>query len=114
MYRDPAPPRRRKRRSPEDVLLARLKRYEQLLENAGVKVDRIGGANTNAVDDEHLDESGSRRTSMADNAGHNEPDEPIARQNPLSDDLPPTRAGGKSANSGRFVVEEGRSRYLEK
>ena len=114
MYRDPVPPRRRKRRNPEDILLARLKRYEELLENAGVKVDPIGGAKHGGDDGERVDEHGSRQTSVGDNAGRNEPDDHGARRTQLGDSHPSESTGGKSVNPGRFIVKEGRSRYLEK
>ncbi|KZF26349.1 hypothetical protein L228DRAFT_10495 [Xylona heveae TC161] len=43
VFRPPAPPRRRKRRSPEATLLARLKRYEEMLRSYGVKLDGSDG-----------------------------------------------------------------------
>jgi hypothetical protein len=118
VYRDPAPPRRRKRRTPEDILLAKLKRYEELLENAGVKVDSVGGASggagDGAGDDEHFEDYDSRRNSEVDNASHSARDEYTARQTPLSGSLLSERNGKRLAPQGRFVAEEGRSRYLEK
>lgn len=36
IYRPPAPPRRRKRRSPEQILIARLKQYEDLLQKNNI------------------------------------------------------------------------------
>jgi Fungal Zn(2)-Cys(6) binuclear cluster domain len=114
VYRDPAPPRRRKRRNPEDVLLARLKRYEQLLENAGVKVDPIGRTNSGAVEDEQIEEPESRQTSTADNFTHIEVGKHDATSIPFGDSLSTETSDGTSANPARFVVEEGRSRYLEK
>jgi hypothetical protein len=118
VYRDPAPPRRRKRRTPEDILLAKLKRYEELLENAGVKVDPVGGASGGAGDgtgdDEHFEDYDSRRNSEVDNASHSAQDEYTARQTPLSGGLLSERNGKRPAPQGRFVAEEGRSRYLEK
>ena len=109
VYRDPAPPRRRKRRSPEDIL-AKLKRYEELLQKAGVKVDPVGGAG----DDEHFEDYDSRRNSEVESASRNAQDEYATRQIPLSDGLPSERSGKRPAPQGRFVAEEGRSRYLEK
>ncbi|KAK9483584.1 hypothetical protein V1527DRAFT_498277 [Lipomyces starkeyi] len=41
IFRAPATPRRRKQKSPEAVLLARIKRYEELLKSAGVKIDPL-------------------------------------------------------------------------
>jgi hypothetical protein len=114
VYRDPAPPRRRKRRTPEDILIAKLKRYEELLESAGVKVDLVDGTSSGAADDEYVEDHGSRRSSAVDNASCNAYDEYAARRTPLSDSLPSERSGKGPAPQGRFVAEEGRSRYLEK
>ena len=121
VYRDPAPPRRRKRRTPEDILLARLKRYEELLENAGVKVDPIGRANDDdggggggADDNDVVDERGSRQNSTTDYAGRIGVDELDAKRAEQSGSHSTETSGAKSAFPGRFLVEEGRSRYLEK
>jgi hypothetical protein len=114
VYRDPAPPRRRKRRTPEDILLAKLKRYEELLENAGVKVDPVGGTSGGAGDDDHFEDYDSRRNSEVDNASRSAQDEYATRQTPLSGGLLSEGNGKRPAPQGRFVAEEGRSRYLEK
>jgi hypothetical protein len=109
VYRDPAPPRKRKRRGPEDIL-AKLKRYEELLENAGFKLDPIGDASGGAGDGEHFEDRSSRENSEVGNTQ----DEYAARQIPLSDGLPSEKLGKRPAPQGRFAAEEGRSRYLEK
>lgn len=113
VYRDPAPPRRRKRRTPEDILLARLKRYEELLENAGVKVDPIGRANDGGGGDDDndvVDERGSRQNSTIDYAGRIGVDELDAKRAERSGSRPTET----TAFPGRLLVQEGRSRYLEK
>jgi hypothetical protein len=119
VYRDPAPPRRRKRRTPEDILLARLKRYEELLENAGVKVDPVGRANdgaggVGADDNDIVDERGSRQNSTTDYAGRIGVDELDTKRAEQSGSRSTETSGAKSAFPGRLLVEEGRSRYLEK
>jgi hypothetical protein len=114
VYRDPAPPRRRKRRNPEDILLARLKRYEELLENAGVKVDPIGRVSGGAAENEQVDERRSRQASAVDSADRNETDENDEKRSQLGDSFWAESGGSRSANPGRFISEEGRSRYLEK
>lgn len=40
-YRAPAPPRRRKRQSPDPQLQAKMRRYEEILQKHGVKVDEL-------------------------------------------------------------------------
>lgn len=42
-YRAPAPPRRRKRQSPDPQLQAKMRRYEEILQKHGVKVDELNG-----------------------------------------------------------------------
>jgi hypothetical protein len=114
VYRDPAPPRRRKRRSPEAVLLAKLKRYEELLENAGVKVDPIGPVSRGAAEDDQLDERESRQASAVDSADRNQVDQTDEKRSQFGDILLTESGGGRPANPARFISEEGRSRYLEK
>jgi hypothetical protein len=41
IYRQPAPPRRRKRKVAETDLIIRLRQYEELLRNVGIKVDAL-------------------------------------------------------------------------
>lgn len=40
-YRVPAPPRRRKRQSPDPQLHAKVRRYEEILQQHGVRVDEL-------------------------------------------------------------------------
>ncbi|KAL9043422.1 MAG: hypothetical protein Q9214_003393 [Letrouitia sp. 1 TL-2023] len=51
IYRAPATPRRRRRRSPERSLHARLRRYEQMLENYGVKTEELEGEPASHISD---------------------------------------------------------------
>src|SRR2546423_13241607 len=87
VYRDPAPPRRRKRRTPEDILIAKLKRYEELLENAGVKVDPVDGASGGAADDEYVWGPASWRKPAGGNGRRKAHHEYCARPNPVMDSL---------------------------
>lgn len=114
VYRDPVPPRRRKRRNPEDGLLDRLKRYEDLLQKAGIQIDPISRPNSGAAEDEQVDNREPRQTSASETASRGEWDEPDAKTIPFGESLATERASGKSAHPGRFIFEEGRSRYLEK
>lgn len=43
LYVAPAPPRRRKRQSPDPQLHAKVRRYEEILQQHGVKVDELNG-----------------------------------------------------------------------
>ena len=52
IFRTPAPPRRRKRRSPETTLHARLRRYEQMLEARGVDMESLDAEFRNQTPDE--------------------------------------------------------------
>lgn len=115
VYRDPAPPRRRKRRSPEDVLLARLKRYEELLQSAGIKVDPVHSANEAAAEDDQLDEREPGHTSALDTASRIEVGEyDMSGSNPFGGSLSTDSGNDGSTNPGQFTSEAGRSRYLEK
>lgn len=51
IYRTPATPRRRRRRSPERSLHARLRRYEQMLESYGVKIEELEGEPASHISD---------------------------------------------------------------
>lgn len=114
VYRDPAPLRRRKRHNPEDAFLDRLKRYEELLQKAGIQVDPIRRANSGVAEDEQVDDPKPRQTSASETASHSEGGEHDAKTIPFGENLATERASGKSANPGRFIFEQGRSRYLEK
>lgn len=114
IYRDPAPPRRRKRRNPEDVLLDRLKRYEELLQNAGIKVGPIGRANDGSAEDDQAEDREPRQTSASDNASRSGGGQHDAKTIPFGESISAEMASDKSPNPGRFIFEEGRSRYLEK
>src|SRR5436305_7788120 len=110
VYRDPAPPRRRKRRSPGDNLLDRLKRYEKLLQNAGINIDSISRADGGAVGDGQADDFERGQSPGSENASRSEGGEHDASTIPaVSGSLSTDKT-----NVGRFIFDEGRSRYLEK
>ncbi len=115
VYRDLAPPRRRKRRTPEDLLIAKVKRYEELLKNAGVKVDNVETAEVADTRREYEDERSPRQQSTNGSSLDHHLDEPKPKQGPVHE-----RTGNdfgtdaRPAFQGRLIVEEGRSRYLEK
>ena len=96
VFRAPAPPRRRKKISPEAALLSRLKRAEELLKSHGLTM----GAKDN---DSHMADSQSDDMDVItpvedrDVTGHNE-----------KTTVPSIAA------SGRLIINEGQSRYLDK
>ncbi|PHH66822.1 hypothetical protein CDD81_5954 [Ophiocordyceps australis] len=68
----PAPPRRRKRRLQERELIERLRRYESLLSQHGIKFDAIGhclkGSGADEVEDLETDFEGLKTTPEADSS----------------------------------------------
>ena len=101
VFRAPAPPRRRPRKSPEAILLARLRRYEELLKGFGVKVEAVNGETeiTRQVEAMGIVTSGSPTVTHGDSS-----EETIAKKNVR----PP------SIERGRIVVKNGKTRYLDK
>ncbi|MCJ1390838.1 hypothetical protein MMC18_003699 [Xylographa bjoerkii] len=96
VFRAPAPPRRRKRRSPEAALLSRLKRAEELLQSHRV-------TNDGKDDESHLVDSHSDDMDVATSVEGQEVTS-HTRETPIR---------SLAAENGRLIVEEGRSRYLE-
>ncbi|KAK9317815.1 hypothetical protein V1522DRAFT_437080 [Lipomyces starkeyi] len=96
IFRAPAAARRRKQKSPEAVVLARIKRYEELLKSAGVKIDPL--------DDGHdlgrVAQLGQTAESVASEGSMIG----IEKSSPL-DILP--------MEDRKLIVDEGKSRYLE-
>jgi len=103
IFRAPAPPRRRKRRSPEVGLLARLKRYEELLKSYGAKIDNSNGEGV-VIDPEGHD---MESVTSDDTAGRIHKGSSQAHSK-----MKEARSPG--IENGRLVVGQGRSRYLEK
>ena len=115
IYRDPVPPRRRKRRTPEDLLIAKVKRYEELLKNAGVKVDNVDStAEIAEARSEYEDQLSPRRQSTNGNSLDHRSDQPAQRPGPTFERPGNDLDTGKPKYPGKLIVDEGRSRYLEK
>lgn len=90
IYKTPLPPRRGRRKIPPENLLARLRRYEELL--------RSYGANIEELEEEAAAPSGRRKKESSQDSPH--PDfQEDAEQVPVR---------------GKLIVEDGKSRYIEK
>lgn len=94
VFRAPAPPRRRPRKSPEAMLLTRLRRYEELLRGFGVKIEST--------------------SSDADVVARRVQDLEIVSDGKTTQNRDPaTQMDGKQAQ-GQMIVRNGKARYLEK
>lgn len=95
IFREPAPVRRRKRKAPETDPYAALARYEMILNRLGVNLDTFDGDDTPSKAPEESVQP-AHAAAMKE-AGRAE------------------RANGTGfVNTGRLIIREGRSRYLEK
>ncbi|KAI9810456.1 MAG: hypothetical protein M1827_006232 [Pycnora praestabilis] len=104
IFIDPAAPRRRKRKAPEVSLLARLKRYEELLKNYGVKIEG-DEFEDHKVDHDH-DRGEVEAASSSKSSGYARGDtRPVGKQ------LEESRSPGP--DTGTMVLERGASRYVE-
>lgn len=100
IFRAPAPPRRRPRKSPEAALLARLRRYEELLKGVGVNFEPENEAElAGQMQNVELDQTGVSAT-------------------PESSDgtslKTPQYQAEATVVDGEVVVKNGKVRYLEK
>ncbi|KAL8715737.1 MAG: hypothetical protein Q9220_000404 [cf. Caloplaca sp. 1 TL-2023] len=78
-FRSPAPPRRRKRTSPDPDLYAKVKRYEGLLQARGVKVEELNSRDR--TQSPNYSESPSAKAgSTASTAGRHNPETPDGKQ----------------------------------
>lgn len=93
-FRAPAPPRRRPRKSPEAMLLTRLRRYEDLLRGFGVKIESMS-SDADVV---------ARRVQAMEIVSDG--------KTTLNRD-PAFEMSGKQAQ-GQMIVRNGKARYLEK
>ena len=112
IYRPSAPPRRRKRREPEEGLRARLSRLEELLRAAGAKVDTIdAGRNASQGDSGRPEGSASKDTEegVLDSLTGK-----IRRYSFQNDDGRDRGAMDQSVVPGRLIAGQGKSRYLER
>ena len=96
LFRAAAPPRRRKKTSPEAALLSRLKRAEELLQSHGIPVDAKD-------DDSHMADSQSDDMDVTTS---------VEGRDVTSHNKKTTVRS--TAASGRLIVSEGQSRYLDK
>ena len=92
------PPRRRTKRTQEDLLIARLKRYEDLLRSKGIEPQSIN----NADEGEKQGDDDGITTPSADARGAGET-EPL--------DL---RHSSPSFAPGRLISDQGRPRFIDK
>ena len=99
VFRNPVPPRRRKRRSPEAALLSRLRRAEELLQSHGVTIDAKNCEREPA--DSHSDEM-DIVTSIETGDVRSQPEK-------LG-----THAVASNQEKGRLIFKEGQSLYLGK
>ena len=101
VFRAPAPPRRRPRKSPEAILLARLRHYEELLKGFGVRVEAVNSDTeiTRQVEAMGIVSHGS--ATVADGDSGQKP--AIKKETRLP-----------AVENGRIVVKNGKTRYLDK
>lgn len=97
VFREPPPPRRRKRK-PEAILLARLKRYEEIL--------RENGIDPNVLDGGSEDGAGSIRHDTRVNRVNSAESTPAVPNQ--------FESNTKKIGPGRLIAKEGRSIYLDK
>ncbi|KAF3480959.1 fungal specific transcription factor domain-containing protein [Arthroderma uncinatum] len=104
IYRPPPPPRRRKRRSPEDVLLARLRKYEELLTGLGVDVNKI---DEQKADSPPTAPETSGSSSVAATAAADGDTVGGARTEPKGEETE------LHNQFGRMIIGDGKSQFLE-
>ncbi|KAM5485537.1 hypothetical protein McanCB56680_001837 [Microsporum canis] len=95
IYRAPPAPKRRKRRSPEDTLLARLRKYEELLTGLGVDVNKIDEYKPNSPS------AVSETPGPSYTPGNNYRAEPPGEETELNNQF------------GRMIIGDGKSQLLE-
>lgn len=96
-FRVPAPPRRKKKRTQEDILTERLNQYEQILQQKGINIDSVPATTEQTTPSILSERNGSA---------------------PLSDGAQPASTPSET-NSRIFVKpkliwDEGKARYTEK
>jgi hypothetical protein len=103
-YRDPLPPRRRKKKLPEVEMAARLKRYEEILRKSGIDSGMLG-------DEDSRGEVASAREATSD--GSEKYSSPQGIGTPVPAPSAPSKNTARSG-PGRLITREGRSLYLDK
>ena len=101
VFRAPAPPRRRPRKSPEVILLTTLKRYEELLRGFGVKVEAVNSEMEITRQVEAMGIVSRSSTTVADG-------DPGQKTTITNETRPP------AVENGKIVVKNGKTRYLDK
>ncbi|KAL1963069.1 hypothetical protein VTN77DRAFT_8715 [Rasamsonia byssochlamydoides] len=100
VFREPLPPRRRKKKSETiHVMVARLKRYEEVLKKNGIDPRVIDGNSENSVDSVRHD----TRVNLVNSVNHGES---TAVPNPFESNT-------REIGPGRLITKEGRSIYLD-
>jgi hypothetical protein len=103
IFRQPAPPRRRKKRTQEELLLARLRRCEDILKIHGISPDTNQGNETGwGYGLEQADRSPSDALSRHHSAMKEEPDSVSFRS-----------ANVHKKETGKLVLEQGGTKYFE-
>ncbi|KAL1986092.1 hypothetical protein VTN96DRAFT_6989 [Rasamsonia emersonii] len=96
VFREPLPPRRRKRK-PEAILLARLKRYEEILGRNGIDPNVLDGSSENSA-------GSSRHNTYVNLVNSAESTPAVPNQ---------FESNTKKIGPGRLIAKEGRSIYLD-
>lgn len=97
IFRVPPPPRRRRRRSPDAALLARLKRYEDLLKHNGIDVE-----------DGHSPAKSSTASVLSPSSASQSS---TARSYDLN--THPAFLQYQESQAGQLLVDRGKSRFIE-
>jgi hypothetical protein len=110
VYLAPAPPRRRKR-TDEKNLLAKLRRYEEHLKRAGITIEKNASespTDASAMEDVHESAEQDREVNSQSESRS------VLSASPFTSAHPQTVDRFLSGPTGRFVVDNsGKSRYLE-
>ena len=106
IFRIPPAPRRRKKRTPEDLLLARLKRCEELLKTNGIDIDSPSTFKGTASEDTTtLVPANKLQASEHFNPVHANSIDPRFEAF--------TKQASDAKKPGRLLVDQGKSRFIE-
>ena len=108
VFRLPAPPRRRKKRSQEELLLARLRRCEDILKSHGISPDSAlsqGQDETHQTDEDDIDREASfdRETLSRYGSATKKVDRGVTHG----------ATDSQHRNPGKLVIEQGRTQFFE-
>ncbi|KIX96500.1 uncharacterized protein Z520_07766 [Fonsecaea multimorphosa CBS 102226] len=107
IFRIPPAPRRRKKRTQEDLLLARLKKCEELLKSKGVDIDSEIGS-TGPAASTTLGSPSSSHPITSPHQLSPDAETVLARQREIFLTYPP-----ELRKSGQLIVDQGKSRFIE-